>query len=105
MKRAALALGGVLAVLLATSVARAERRTQINVTIENKSQQKLTLTMHDERAGQTFVTTVNAGAKRSIGLQSSQSSDDCCGSVSWEGSDGSRSHRENLKHGDVITVP
>ena len=93
-------------VLPAPPPARAERMDHVTIHVQNKAKEQVTLTMHDDRSGQTFVVRVSAGGKRSILLESNQSMDDCCGAVSWESSDGSRNqHRPGLKNGDVIAVP
>jgi len=106
MKRAASVHFGLLVLLIASGAALAERMTHVRVTVQNTAKQNAALTMHDEHSGQTFVVSVPAGGKRTILLESSQSTDDCCGSVSWDSTDGSRNqHRSGLKNGDVVTVP
>ena len=108
MKTTALAILALLpfAVAHPPDAVRSERMTHVTVHVQNKGKEQVTLTMHDERSGQTFVVRVSANGKRSILLESNQTTDDCCGSVSWESSDGSRNqHRASLKNGDVLTVP
>jgi hypothetical protein len=87
-----------------TQASRSESLTHVKVKLQNAGDQPVVLTMHDERDGRTFVVRVGAKGSTSISLESSQRSEKCCGSVSWETSAGNQ-HRTDLKDGDVVNVP